>query len=180
MSKSNEPDGGILSPILSATADSMITELRAIRASFSHNGIIGTSVEEIVSKFLNGRLPGSARAVAGQVIDHTGTRSKQMDVVIYDVSRTPMLFASTIGTQNLVPAEGVIAVVEVKTKLTREELRKSATNCTSVKQLDRSAIAAPQVLKEFVLYGKSWIVPPIYYSIFAFESDGLYAEALND
>jgi hypothetical protein len=180
MTSPDQTTEGILGVILAATTESMLAELRAIRASFSHNGIVGTSVEEIVSKFLNSHLPGSARAVAGQVIDHTGARSKQMDVIIYDATRTPMLFASSIGTQNLVPAEGVIAVVEVKTALTRKELRKSAENCASVKRLDRSALAKGQILKEFSIYGSTWIVPPIFYSIFAFESDGLYAEALND
>lgn len=180
MNDSGKPAEGILSSILAATSDSMLAELRAIRAGFSHTGVVGTSVEEIVSKILNSRLPGSARAVAGQVIDHAGVRSRQMDVVIYDASRTPMLFASSVGTQNLVPAEGVIAVVEVKTKLTPGELRKSAENCKSVKRLNRSALATHQILKEFNLYGQRWIVPPIFYSVFAFESDGLYAEALND
>jgi hypothetical protein len=158
----------------------MTADLRAIRNAFDHSGVKGTAAEEIVAEFLNARLPGSARAVAGQVIDHTGQRSRQIDVVVYDATRTPMLFASKLGTQNLVPAEGVIAVVEVKMRLTLEELRTSVLNCASVKQLERSALAKNQVFKEFNLYGTVWLIPPIYYSLFAFESNGLYAEALND
>jgi len=120
------------------------------------------------------------RAVEGQAVDSTGRRSKQLDVIVYDTSSTPMLFTSSGGRHNLVPVEGIIAVIEVKTHLTRGNLRHSADNCASIKQLVRSAFLPEPIQRSFPLYGATWTVPPIYYSVFAFESDGLYAEPLND
>lgn len=180
MNASEENSEGPLGRIMSATADMMHAEIRRIRASFDHSGIVGTALEEVVAKFLNDQLPISLRAVAGKVVDSAGARSRQVDVIIYDTSRTPVLFASSQGTQHLVPCEGVVAVIEVKARLTRAELLKSITHCVSVKQLNREAYLPTSITREHALYGRSWLVPPIYYTIFAFESDGTYAAALND
>lgn len=162
------PESGTLASVLSATAEVMRAQLVVIRASLNHTGMIGSSAEEIVAQFLNQRLPASVRAVAGKAVDSTGSRSDQLDVIIYDTSRTPLLFTSANHSQNLVPVEGVHAVVEVKTKLTPEEVRRSAKNCASIKRLDRTAFYLNQT------------APPIYYSVFSFESDGLYSSLLND
>lgn len=51
----------------------------------------------------------------GQVIDSLGRRTKQLDVIVYDMDRTPILFSSDEDGHRLVPSEGVLAVVEVKT-----------------------------------------------------------------
>jgi hypothetical protein len=176
----NELGESPLAGIMAATAEAMKAELKGIRAGFDHASTIGSSVEEIVARFLNERLPKSVRAVAGQAVDSAGQRSKQVDVIVYDTARTPMLFTSSGGTQNLVPVEGIVAAVEVKTKLTREELRRSVENCASIKGLQREAVVPGAIQRNFALYGTTWTVPPPYYSIFAFESEGLYAEALND
>lgn len=173
-------DNSVLSSIMSATADEMRANLRKIRASFDHPGMIGTSGEEIVVDFLNQLLPISVRAVTGKAVDSNGGRSKQLDVIIYDTMRTPLLFSSAQGTQRLVPTEGIIAVVEVKTRLNRKELAGCSENCASIKKLDRSAFLPDINGRTYDAYGARWTTPPVYYSVFAFESDGLYAEMLND
>jgi hypothetical protein len=103
----------------------MADKLAEIRESLDHSGEKGTATEEIVAEFLTDRLPQSIGATSGQVMDRTGRKSGQVDVILYDAIRTPMLFASTKAGRHTVPAEGVLAVVEVKTHLTPGEVRKS-------------------------------------------------------
>jgi hypothetical protein len=169
-----------LSEIMTATTEMMQADLKRIRASINHAGNVGASAEEIVARFLNERLPSSVRAVSGQAVDSTGQRSKQLDVIVYDTVRTPLLFSSPGEGQYLVPIEGVVAVIEVKAKLTRKELWRSVENCASVKRLQREALVPEPITRTFKVYGRQWRLPPVYYSVFGFDSDGLYAEVLND
>jgi hypothetical protein len=63
--------------------------------------------------------------------------------------------------------------------LTNADLEGVIANCHSVMALNRSAYVGP-ANSQFTAYGSSWPELPIYYSLFAFESDNMYAEVLND
>lgn len=167
-----------LSEILAATEDVMQSKFAAARKAVDHSGMKGMAVEEIVRKFLADHLPPSVGVTVGQVMDADGTRSKQADVIVYNANRSPMLFTSDQAGQNVVSAEGVIAVVEVKSRLTKSLLPEVLANCRSVKTLKKDAYVGPPVNK-FNVYGQMWPDFPTLYSVFAFESDSLYAEELN-
>ncbi len=72
-------------------------------------------------------------------------------------------------------------MLEVKTHLNPGEVRKSINHVQTVKGLLRDAYLPRPIEVGYNLYGKHWTTPPpILYSVFAFEGDGLYADALND
>lgn len=165
---------------LRTTAQSLRLDLRNIRENFDHNGIKGTSVEEAFRNLLQRHFPDSIGFTSGHIVDVYGEKSGQLDVILYDKPRTPMLFGDRDSTNHSVPAEGVIAVIEVKSRLTKQMLPELMESCRKVKSLRKEAYFASEVVTPQMRYGRQFIDLPIYYSVFAFESDNTYAGPLND
>ena len=174
------PTGSRLSRILAHTSEQMLSEFKQIRTSFDHNGTAGEGGEAVVAKFLRSQLPQSIGISTGQILDVTGQISKQVDVILYDAEHTPMLFSNQNERITLVPAEGVLGVVEVKTHLRSRDIEICLANCRSVKQLVRTAYFPQAIQTTHSIYGKQYIDPPIYYTVFAAASDNLYAGKLNE
>lgn len=91
-------------------------KLTAVRATLTHGGSKGSSVEEAVRDFIRGILPRKYEVTAGEIIDISGRRSGQVDVVVDNEFQIPM---ASIGLHTV---EGVSACGEVKTRLTTGEL----------------------------------------------------------
>jgi len=104
-----------LAEIMSQAAAEMTLSLARTRTALSHSLSKGEAAGETVRKFFARYLPPSLGVTKGQVIDSLGRRTKQLDVIVYDMDRTPILFSSDEDGHRLVPSEGVLAVVEVKT-----------------------------------------------------------------
>ena len=169
-----------LSKILAATQAKMLADINAERAAFENTTTKGTTAEQFVAHFLRDHLPAGFGVTSGEVIDSVGHRSKQLDVIIYDAARCPMLFRSPDDDIALVPIEGVVAVVEVKMALKKADLKGILANCLSVKTMERNAFMPSSLGHKFQVYGQVWGVPPPYYSVFAFESDSMYAGPINE
>ncbi|WP_418061998.1 DUF6602 domain-containing protein [Pimelobacter simplex] len=169
-----------LSEILGATQAKMLADIDATRVALKNSTAKGTTAEQLVMSFLRDHLPASLGFTSGEVVDMSGNRSKQLDVIIYDAARSPILFRSPDAGVTLVPIEGVVAVVEVKMTLQKAHLQGILENCLSVKRMARNAFMPSSSGQRFHLYGEEWDVPPPYYSIFAFDSDGMYGGPLND
>lgn len=174
------PTGSRLSQILANASEQMLSEFKQIRISFDHNGTAGEGGEAVVAKFLRSQLPQSIGISTGQILDVTGQISKQEDVILYDAEHTPMLFPNQNERITLVPAEGVLGVVEVKTHLHSSDIETCLANCRSVKQLVRTAYFPQAIQTTHTIYGKQYVNPPIYYTVFAAASDNLYAGKLNE
>lgn len=168
-----------LSRTLELTAAELRVKFDKARDAIDHNGLVGQEGEKIVAKFLRERLPGSIGVTTGEVLDVEGGRSRQTDVVLYDAMRTPMLFTGEEKDTHVVPAEGVLAVIEVKTRLRSSDLEGCLANCRSVKQRIRTAYFPQPIHVRHVAYGREWHDLPIFFSVFGAASDNFYAEALN-
>lgn len=95
--------------------------------SFKHSVLKGSDRESAVADFLRQRLPSRFAVTTGEVIDQGGRRSPQLDVVIYDGSAAaPILPADREGGAEIIGAEALLATVEVKSKLTRADIRQAA------------------------------------------------------
>ena len=165
--------------LMGSTRTQMTAELAKIRAASEHAGVKGQSAEEVLATFLRRHLPASLGVTTGHVVDSYGNRSTQVDVIIYDATRTPALFTSADGGVDVLPAEGVLAVIEVKMHLKSSQLNGVRSNCESVVALARDAYYGDPIPK-FLGYGDAWAELPIYYSVFAFESDAMYASKFNE
>lgn len=160
-----------LADLMSEASNEMAVSLSKIRKALTHDLSKGEGLEETLRAFLERHLPGGLGVTTGQIIDSKGARSRQTDVIVYDANRTPMLFTSDQGRHQLVPSEGVIAVIEVKASLTTSDAPDVVNNMLSVKALDKSAYYASNgPIEEGVnLYGTRLTVAPTMYFVFGFE-----------
>jgi len=91
-------------------------------ARTNHRGLKGDARAENIANFLQSRLPSGYRvACKGEIVDYLDNRSGEMDILIIDQIRNPVLSEDPLW----IPAESLLAYVEVKSVLTKEELRKS-------------------------------------------------------
>lgn len=132
-----------------------------------HPGSKGVSREGALAEFLGAQLPKRFGVTTGEAVDASERRSGQLDVVVFDRNLTAPLLTEASG--DLLPAEALLAVIEVKSTLTRAELRKCAV--------------AAEALSELRPYGKPFLAPRLegeaandgrhrcMYTVLAFRSD---------
>lgn len=104
----------------------------------------------------------------GQVVDSHGGISRQMDVIISDTAKTPILYQT--DETRVVPIECVYASVEVKASLTLGDVDTVFQNMQSVKQLKKTAFLPENgnITRSVDMYGQNWAIWPVNYYVFAF------------
>ena len=104
---------------------------------------VGTEREEVYRTFLERHLPKMCDVfLGGYVFDLKGNTSKQIDVIVTG-GNTPR-FRMSSGNRYIAPLEGAIAVAEVKSRLNKETLQESLSNCASIPFMpDHKGIVAP-------------------------------------
>jgi hypothetical protein len=126
-----------LTSIYEAAEESLVAQLKAIRAAFRHAGMKGSSVEAAIRRFLEDLLPQNIAVGSGVIVDSRMNVSRQLDVILYDRARTPIFFNAE-GLK-LIPIECVYFVIEVKTALDKGTFQEIEANVDSVKGLVPSA-----------------------------------------
>jgi hypothetical protein len=124
------------------------SDFESVRRTNPHAGERGGEAEALLRQFLNEHLPGRFRADTGIVMDDSGARSRQSDVLVYDALNSPVY---RHGRMMILPSDNVAVVVEVKSTLSKAELEDAAKKVASVKTLaksppsnvDRPAVSAP-------------------------------------
>jgi hypothetical protein len=107
----------------------------------SHPRDVGDIRETILRKFLtdSGYLPRrygvSDRSI--RVASPTGHLSNEIDIAIYDVAESISLMRRE-NTYEVLPAESVYGVIQVKSRLNKKEIQNGLKNLASFKGLDRS------------------------------------------
>ena len=169
-------ESNYLSEVMRHTSEMMQSKLAEIREAFNHPGNKGDGAEETLRSFLKDYLPQGLGIGKGEIIDHKGRHSKQCDVVIFNPLRAPTFSKSE--DHIIFPAESVVAVIEVKTKLTASDIPNIVEAMKSVKELDRSGLVSPWknargITVKHNWYGNQYDIPPIMYFVFSFESRSL-------
>lgn len=106
---------------LHAAEDSLWSSFQESRL-YAQRGDIGDAREDALAYFLRQRLPQRFAVASGEVVDTIGTQSGQTDILIYDQSATAPL---TQGRNVILPAEALLATVEIKSILSKDEIEKS-------------------------------------------------------
>jgi hypothetical protein len=90
-----------------------------------HRGLRGRFRELLVDSILSPWLPPYASCGTGMIVDveDRARQSTQEDIVVFDRSLVPPVLAHSMALEGVFPLDGVLARVEVKSKLTRAELR---------------------------------------------------------
>jgi hypothetical protein len=121
--------------LILSKVQSAIGAARAARG-ISHRGLLGEIREILVRDLFRPLLPADVGVGSGEIISYTGQTSNQTDVVLYDRRiLPPLLFQESVG---LFPVESALHTIEVKSKLTMTELRKSEDAATALLQLELS------------------------------------------
>ena len=101
---------------------------------------VGDAMEFPVRDQLEQILPRGIGVGSGFVIDSYGATSQQTDVVLYEKDICPVLTINNAPGTSYYPCEGVIAVGQVKSLLTKPLLQQEFKKIASVKQLQRYAV----------------------------------------
>lgn len=102
-------------------------------ANIKHAGAKGVEREINLAKFVEALLPGSYQAKKGEAVDLKGRKSPQLDVVIFDAIKNFPLYS---GDTVVLPAEALLASIEVKSSLNAAELRRSQEAARKLKMLE--------------------------------------------
>jgi hypothetical protein len=108
---------------------------------FEHASSAGHAAEQLWLDLLRRHLPRRYRVAPAFVIDHTGRRSRQIDLAVFDNLYAPLLFPHGSGLH--IPVESVYAVFEVKAVITRQFLREAHEKAASVRALRRTTVPVP-------------------------------------
>jgi hypothetical protein len=159
--------GAPLNELLVSAEDHLWADFRRA-GQFSHNGLAGSGREGAVAMFLREHLPQRFVVTSGEAVDANSENTTQLDLVVYDSHLSAPLLRASSGPE-LLPAEALLAVVEVKTTFSKAE----AANC----------IRAVASLTRLQPYGVGFVTsrtggldaadgaPRCMYSILAFNSD---------
>lgn len=134
--------------------------------SIEHRGNKGGAREEYVRDFFRARLPKSFAVAQGEVVDLNGTASPQLDVMFYNQTKD---FALVAGSTEILAAEALLASIEVKSKLTKAEIEKSALAARAIRELRPydKPLGGTNVRES----AQSEAIGRYYHCIFAFDSD---------
>ena len=121
-----------------ALGEIMAAESRTMGNLYRHRGKLGENRAALLQRFLSTYLPqrfgvGAGFALFGEDV------STEQDVVVYDQLNNPVLFPATAAP--LFPPSALGAVVEVKTRLTKSELRQTIVKAKALKQNLRRSFA---------------------------------------
>ncbi|MEE1260019.1 MAG: DUF6602 domain-containing protein [Paludibacteraceae bacterium] len=100
----------------------------------THPYHVGVAKESAVREKLKCIFPESIGIGTGCVIDSFGYTSKQTDIVIYESDICPKFCVNNSEDVKFYPCESVIAVGEIKSNLTLEQLKDSFEHIVSVKK----------------------------------------------
>ncbi|MBI2422373.1 MAG: hypothetical protein HYV27_06050 [Candidatus Hydrogenedentes bacterium] len=109
-----------------------------VRQHLHHPSCKGSATESIWLGILRNYLPRRYGIESAFLIDHTGCKSDQIDVVVYDAQYSPFI----LKRDNIlfIPAESAYAVFEVKQSVDKANLEYAAEKAASVRRLQRTSV----------------------------------------
>jgi len=113
-------------------------------------GELGNAREALINGVLSRILPSIYEVGTGEIIDHLGKHSRQIDIVI---ARRDFPSLSLPSGSKVYPVESVLATIEVKSELNKKNLYQALENCASVSDLapNVKAGALEKLAKEHAL-----------------------------
>jgi hypothetical protein len=129
-----------------------------------HSGLKGQLREIIIRELLRPLFPSDIGVGTGEIITANNDHSSQQDIVIYHKGVLPPLLAD--NSTGLFPIESVLFTVEVKSKLTADELGKAHQNAQRVAGFEYQT-------GQYDDYGNPINYPtkPCVSTLFAFDTD---------
>jgi hypothetical protein len=130
-----------LSQVLSGLHDDIQQKLDRARKSIAHPVAKGDASELVWIELLNKYLPKRYQAIKGFAVDHEGTFSEQIDVLIFDQQYSP--FILNFEKQLVIPAESIYAAFEAKQTVNAAMIKCAHEKVGSVRKLKRTSLPIP-------------------------------------
>jgi len=153
-----------LDEVISSAGRKLREEFQEIQKSNPHAGERGSEAEETLKRFLKEKLPQRFDIASGVVVGADRSISRQCDVIIYDAMNSPVYRAGP--RLRILPRDNVPAVIEVKSKLNKDELRDAAAKIATVKKIKPTPICGADQPVTF----SEIITTSIFGCVFAFDS----------
>lgn len=126
-----------------AAAVAALTSQYEMTNVLGHAATAGTARETLIQNFLVDHLPEMTSVVSGVIVDATGKRSKQQDIVLMLKSMPRLRFASG---HDLIFQEGAVGTFEIKTTINqRSVITEIGNNIQSVKALTSTSEAGARM-----------------------------------
>jgi len=113
-------------------------DFQEIQSNNPHAAESGAEAEIILKEFLKERLPRRFDIQSGLVVGQDGTISNQTDLIIFDALNSPIYRKGP--RVHILPRDNVAVVIEVKSKLNKDQLKDSAKKIASVKKIKATPI----------------------------------------
>jgi hypothetical protein len=160
-----------LTQVIASISQDMMRHFNTLSVQHRHRGLRGFSREAVLREYLQGLLPMNVDIGHGEVFDADGQYSGECDAIIYDRIRTPIFFSEG---QQMMPAESVYGVIEVKSRLDLNEFGDCVKKCQKIKQLNKKAFytstESDTIIREVNVYGQKRNCFPIFFLVFAYQS----------
>lgn len=114
---------------------------RSQRKVIKHSLEAGLIAENVFRKTLRETLPLRYGVAKGKAVNGSGKLSCHLDVIIYDALNYPSLFIDDNQNQ-ILPIEGIYAVVEVKSSTTKSILEEAFVELSSVQSIHPGTICS--------------------------------------
>ena len=145
----------MLSELFGEISQKMKIDFQGITSRIEHNGEKGIARENTLENALRKYIPDKYIFSKGMIIDSKDEQSRQVDIIIHDKMLSPILL--NLESTRIIPIESVYGVIEVKSRLTKNELAKAIKNIESVRRLPKKTMT-----------GMSF---PTFGYLFAYDSD---------
>jgi hypothetical protein len=119
-----------------------LLQISQIPANAGHTLHRGTPREAFIKEFLTGHLSAKLAVGSGEIIDTTSLpreQRNQFDIVIFKADYPRIDLG---GNPNAFLAESIVATIEVKSLLTKEDLETAILSARRAKTLQRNLITA--------------------------------------
>ncbi|PVY40901.1 DUF6602 domain-containing protein [Pontibacter virosus] len=132
----------------------------------NHGLTKGEEREDPLIEFFKDNLPNTYSVVKGEVVDKRNNSSQQMDVMIYDNARNIPFYS---GGHFILPAEALLASIEIKSKLTQEETRKILKSVNTLKAL--KPFGQPVDISKRQRTVEEKVTCRYFHTVFAYDTD---------
>lgn len=144
------------------------------RPLVAHRGESGRRREDELRAILQDFLPRRFAVSSGEAVSATGEVSHQLDIIIYDALETPVFDRGPSSV--VIPIEGLLAAVEVASRLDSSKLAQDAAKLGQLKRMTRSAWThGDGGPPRFPAFGDHLEAFPIQAWIFGYEGIGDHA-----
>lgn len=117
--------------LIIARIQAAVEAARAV-TNMTHKGLKGQLREILIRDLFRPLLPADVGVASGQIISSDDRQSREQDVVIFDKRILPPILLEQ--ARGIFPIESVLYAIEVKSRMTANEMKKSHRSATEVMQ----------------------------------------------